>query len=399
MIILFIIGIALSFILLFYNNGYKTANVYLGLFLFFLTFLTFSHYLYIFSNSVNELSILLSVPINSTLYLIGPFAYLYVRSILTYRNDFKKSDLTHFIIFGIIFFGRIPFNFSSWELKEEMAKQFINNSWLELSNSKFNLFLDIKTNYLLKGIHVLFYIIAIWIMIYKAKIRNTSELKGNSQVLIIKRWSIFFTTVLTFSAICLHFIIYFFMSIPERSKFQQQGEILFSLVFLLSMTLILGLISFPQILYGIPIGKFGWLKRNDETIENKNEIKDENNTDKEDGTITKLHEKHLQNIRMKLEDWVKKTGFLREDITLNNLSSEIEIPLYHLTYYFNQVNDEKFIDWRNNLRVDYAINLIKNELGIKKTLEAIGNESGFRSYSAFRQAFKRRTGTVPKEFI
>jgi YesN/AraC family two-component response regulator len=165
------------------------------------------------------------------------------------------------------------------------------------------------------------------------------------------------------------------------------------------MTLILGLISFPQILYGIPIGKFGWLKRNDETIENKNEITDENNTDKEDGTITKLHEKHLQNIRMKLEDWVEKTGFLREDITLNNLSSEIEIPLYHLTYYFNQVNDEKFIDWRNNLRVDYAINLMKNELGIKKTLEAIGNESGFRSYSVFRQAFKRRTGTVPKEFI
>ena len=102
-------------------------------------------------------------------------------------------------IFGIIFFGRIPFNFSSWELKEEMAKQFINNSWLELSNSKFNLFLDVKTNYLLKGIHVLFYIIAIWIMIYKAKIRNTSELKGNTQVLIIKRWSIFYHSVYFFS--------------------------------------------------------------------------------------------------------------------------------------------------------------------------------------------------------
>jgi hypothetical protein len=98
------------------------------------------------------------------------------------------------------------------------------------------------------------------------------------------------------------------------------------------MTLILGLISFPQILYGIPIGNVGWINRNDETIENKNEITDENNTDKEDGTITKLHEKHLQNIRMKLEDWVEKKGFLREDITLNNLSSEIEIPLYHLNY-------------------------------------------------------------------
>jgi AraC-like DNA-binding protein len=391
MIILFSIGITLSFILLFYNGGYKTANVYLGLFLFFLTFLIFSHYLYIFSTSVSELVILLSVPINSTFYVIGPLAYLYVRSILTYKIDFKKSDLIHFIIFGIIFFGRLPFNFSSWELKEEMAIKFINNSWLELSNAKFNLFLNVKTNYLLKGIHVLFYIIAIWIMIYKSKIRNTSELKGNSQLLIMKRWSIFFTTVFTFSAICLQFIIYFFMSIPERAKFQQQGEILFSLIFLFSMTLILGLIFFPQILYGLPIGNDGWIKRKDKIIEH--------NTHNEVGTITMLHEKHLQNIRMKLEYWVKKNGFLSEDITLNTLSSDIEVPLYHLTYYFNQVNDEKFIDWRNNLRVDFAIKRMKNELETKKTLEAIGKESGFRSYSAFRQAFKRRTGTVPKDFI
>jgi AraC-like DNA-binding protein len=134
----------------------------------------------------------------------------------------------------------------------------------------------------------------------------------------------------------------------------------------------------------------------------KNQRKDkiiEHNTHKEPGNITMLHEKHLQNIRIKLEDWVKKNGFLSEDITLNNLSSDIEVPLYHLTYYFNQVNDEKFIDWRNNLRVNFAINLMKNELEIKKTLEAIGKESGFRSYSTFRQAFKRRTGTVPKDFI
>ena len=399
MIILFSIGIALSFILLFYNGGYKTANVYLGLFLFFLTFLTFSHYLFIFSNSVSELVILLSVPIHAIFYVIGPFAYLYVRSILTYKIGFKKSDLIHFIIFGIIFFGRLPFNFSSLELKEEMATKLINNSWLELSNLKHNLLLNVKTNYLLKGIHVLFYIIAIWIMIYKAKIRNTSELKGNSQLLIMKRWSIFFTTVFTFLAICLQFIIYFFRSIPERAKFQQQGDIFFSLILLLSMTLILGLIFFPQILYGLPIGNGGWIKRNDEIIENKNEIKDENNTHNEVGTITMLHEKHLQNIRMKLEDWVEKNGFLSEDITLNTLSSEIKVPLYHLTFYFNHVNDEKFIDWRNNLRVDYAIKRMKNELEIKKTLEAIGKESGFRSYSTFRQAFKRRTGTVPKDFI
>ena len=157
--------------------------------------------------------------------------------------------------------------------------------------------------------------------------------------------------------------------------------------------------SFPQILYGIPVGKAGWIMRKEEDNEYNHEMNDANNFQKENGNISMFHEKHLENIRLKLEDWAKKGRFLSEDVTLNNLSGEIGIPLYHLTYYFNQVNDEKYIDWRNNLRVNYAIDLMKNEQGINKTLETIGNESGFRSYSAFRQAFKRRTGMVPKDFI
>ena len=123
MIILLCTGLTLAFILLFYNKGYKTANIYIRLFLFFLTFLTFSHYHYIFSYSVSEIAVLLSVPINSTFYVIGPLAFLYVRSILIYNKDFKRSDWKHFVPFGIIFLESLPFNFSGWELKIGMAKK------------------------------------------------------------------------------------------------------------------------------------------------------------------------------------------------------------------------------------------------------------------------------------
>jgi AraC-like DNA-binding protein len=399
MIILFGIGTALSFILLFYNRGYKTANIYLGLFLFFLSFLTFSHYLYIFSNSVSELAILLSIPINSSFYIIGPLALLYVRSILTDNMDFKKSDWKHFIPFGIIFLGRLPFNFSSWGVKVEMANKFINKSWLELPDSNFNLLLDIKTNYLLKIIHVMLYIIGIWFMIYKAKFKITTDVNEKSQILIVKRWLIILISLFTFSIICFHFIVFLFVNTPDKSKFHQEGQILFSLIFLSITVLILVLMSFPQILYGIPVGKASWIMRNEDDIEDEVEMKEANNFQKENRNISMFHEKHIENIRLKLEDWVEKGRFLREDVTLNNLSGEIGIPLHHLTYYFNQANDEKYIDWRNNLRVDYAIDLMKKEQGMNKTLETIANESGFRTYSAFRLAFKRRTGMVPKDFI
>lgn len=388
-------GLTLAFILLFYNNGYKTANIYLGLFLFILIFLTFSHYHYFLGNSVSEIAILLSIPINSTLYLIGPLAFLYVRSILTFNIDFKRSDWKHFVPFGIIFLGRLPFNFSGWELKTGMAKKIINNSWSEISYSNVSLLWDIKTDYLLKGIHLMLYIITVWFMIYKSKLNYNSLLKENYQILIIKRWLIFFTTLFTFLVICFQIIIYLLVSTPEESLFKQQAEILFSLIFSGIIALNLGLLLFPQILYGIPTEKAVWIRRNEKKMEDN----EGNNLQKENVTISTFNKKHLENIRLKLEDWVRKSRFLNEDISLNNLSSEIDIPLHHLTYYFNQVNDEKYIDWRNNLRVDHAIALMKNEQVINKTLETIGNESGFRSYSSFRQAFKRRTGMVPKDFI
>jgi AraC-like DNA-binding protein len=195
--------------------------------------------------------------------------------------------------------------------------------------------------------------------------------------------------------ICFQIIIYLLVSTPEESLFKQQAEILFSLIFSGIIALNLGLLLFPQILYGIPTEKAVWIRRNEKKMEDN----EGNNLQKENVTISTFNKKHLENIRLKLEDWVRKSRFLNEDISLNNLSSEIDIPLHHLTYYFNQVNDEKYIDWRNNLRVDHAIALMKNEQVINKTLETIGNESGFRSYSSFRQAFKRRTGMVPKDFI
>jgi hypothetical protein len=65
-----------------------------------------------------------------------------------------------------------------------MANKFIHRSWLELPDSHFNLLLDIKTNYLLKSIHVFLYIIGIWLMIYKAKFKITTDVNEKSQILI-----------------------------------------------------------------------------------------------------------------------------------------------------------------------------------------------------------------------
>ncbi len=69
MLVLNGIGIFLSILLLVNNKGYKSTNVYLGLFLFLSNLITLSLYLHIFSNSKAVLAFVMSIPINPSVLL------------------------------------------------------------------------------------------------------------------------------------------------------------------------------------------------------------------------------------------------------------------------------------------------------------------------------------------
>jgi YesN/AraC family two-component response regulator len=73
----------------------------------------------------------------------------------------------------------------------------------------------------------------------------------------------------------------------------------------------------------------------------------------------------------------ERQPYLQPDFNLSNLSAMIQIPVHHLTYFFREVRNEHFIDYRNRWRVQYAKNLINEGKTSVLTLEAIGLNSGF----------------------
>ena len=73
------LGFFFSALVIFYNNGYRSANIYLGLFLFFFNFIILSHYIYIFIESAEVISFVLLVPINSTAYAVGPLSFIFTK--------------------------------------------------------------------------------------------------------------------------------------------------------------------------------------------------------------------------------------------------------------------------------------------------------------------------------
>ena len=58
-----------------------------------------------------------------------------------------------------------------------------------------------------------------------------------------------------------------------------------------------------------------------------------------------------------------------------------------------------FVSFVNSYRIAEAKKLLLDPNKYNLTIEAIGNESGFKSKSAFNGAFKKITGMTPSAFV
>lgn len=91
-----------------------------------------------------------------------------------------------------------------------------------------------------------------------------------------------------------------------------------------------------------------------------------------------------------------KAVFKNSDIKLKDLSDEMGISPHRLSQFLNDNMGKSFAQYVNELRTEEAKKLIqKND---RFTLEAIGQEAGFRSRSTFYATFKKVTGKTPAQF-
>ena len=383
------LGVFFSALVIFYNNGYRSANLYLGLFLFFFNFIILSHYIYIFSESAEVISLVLLVPINATAYAVGPLAFLYVRSILRDNATLSKFDRFHFIFFAIFFSGRLLNNLSDWDSQYQVIDEILNNSWKNFSHFKINQFLPMRINYILKAVHLSLYIVLVWLLLVKKNFKKSSLDNGINQTKIVKSWLYFFAIIITLLVFLLATVGFLFFTLEDKISFQHEGKLIFSSIFIGLLILILGLILFPQILYGIPTD-------NPISEENGNVSNGFADNSKESFSFS---EDYMNKIRLLLENWTNQKKILEADTNVHSLAKDINLPVHHIRFFLDKINNERYIDWRNRLRIEYAIDIINNQEETDKTLESLGKACGFRSYSSFMQNFKQWTGKLPYEYI
>jgi AraC-like DNA-binding protein len=95
----------------------------------------------------------------------------------------------------------------------------------------------------------------------------------------------------------------------------------------------------------------------------------------------------------------EKQPFRQKEFNTFTIGRDLQVPQHHIAYLFKYILKKSFVDYRNEYRVNYVIDLIKKGRHNHFTLETIGQDAGFNSKSTFFFDFKKITGKTPMQFL
>lgn len=102
---------------------------------------------------------------------------------------------------------------------------------------------------------------------------------------------------------------------------------------------------------------------------------------------------------LKLKHYMtEEKPFLNPSLTIQDVSNGIKIPVRDLSLLINHKLEQHFYDFINGYRIEYALDILKDVTKSKVTILEILYEVGFNSKSSFNTAFKKHTGNTPTHY-
>jgi AraC-like DNA-binding protein len=378
-----ILGFIVSLLLLINIKESNRVNLFLFVFFLINNLYSLAHYVTIYSGSKTMVAILL-VNFTPLFLLAGPILYFYVRGVL--RDDFRfsKFDWMHFIPAFILLINILPHLFSSYEYKLSFADRVLMNP-AEILKSN-NLFIPSGFNYLVRPfIGLLYVIICSRLFFLKFKYEKPED----KQSKLIYRWLslLIFNTLLVYVS----FTVFTLLSFQTLDyKIAQVKGYFFLSISLIGLVLFnLTLLFFPNILYGLPQLDF-FLSNN---------LKQIDSVPKKVVKSFEISEEKLELLHNKIETYCLTMPYLDPDFSLSVMSANTDIPVHHLSYYFNEHLSINFNTWKNDHKINFVIELIYKGNYELLTLDALAKQAGFGSRTTFFNAFKQKTGLTPSEFL
>lgn len=306
---------------------------------------------------------------NTLAFLQIPVFYLYVSSVCYSDFKLKPQYILHLLPFLMANVVLLP-RFYTVDLASKMNFIINRQSMIEL-----------QFNHILFHIQIVIYLIAVFMLLRKAKRLYLENYAGTS--ISSYNWLFQFTVVLTllYLIVMLKNILKF-SDYPYVSESIKIGILVFQLF--ISCWYLLKALNNPGLFRNID----SKLKLVSDII---SEEKDSNQT-----AVTK--QEYNRDLLMLKEHMAEKKPFLNPSLTIQDISDDIGIPVRELSVLINHQLGKHFYDFVNTYRIENAMDILKDQTKNKVTILEILYEVGFNSKSSFNTAFKKHTGNTPTAY-
>ncbi|MHA8065302.1 helix-turn-helix domain-containing protein [Aquirufa sp. ROCK2-A2] len=384
-----VFGIFTSFILLYYLSSLNRSNIFLALF-FLCCNLVVLVYFGLHYSKLEFWEGICFVHFLPLSFLLGPLLFLYIKHTVSSKKNFQIIDSIHLLPALFVAIACLPFTTLPLDVKTKMAHEIVNIT----EDYRLNFYwVTFEQLLYARSLHVIIYAIIslIYFFVNKRILLNQFGILPNNHV-IIQRWffTLIFLQVLIASTSLGHMITLYFEPFPilgissielfsEEHFFRICGGGFFIQNFFLFL--------FPKILYG----NISYTLTNDE----------ETTFQKIKSSFAKQIKNNFESEKLGpiIDAYLIDEPFIKKEFTLSQMSFDLKIPERALSNYFNKELNKTFGEWKNDLRINYACQLIDKGAAKKITIEAISSEVGFVSRSKFIDAFKSRKGVTPSAYI
>lgn len=311
-------------------------------------------------------------------YAVPACLYLYIKGFINDRASLRRIEWLHFIPVILAIIHVLPWHLSPQIQWDAIAKQIAENRQF-LMLQRTGLF---PTYYCYTGMTLLImgYLFASWYVVLTSQIIREKEWNTG------KVWILFILITATFFRLLNLLLLIFDL------HWSQGGHLLFAVVnSLVLLLVIIFVLHHPRLLYGYLLVGPNWKMRIAEPMpsERKEALSPKNNLLPDQLSAYAESMKELMGT---------EKPFLQPDFQIIHLAQKLNIPVHHCSFVINNEIGKNFRDWINAYRIDDFIKQYPL-MSDKMTIEAIANQSGFKSVATFYNAFKKETGLMPTAYF
>ncbi|NCB83588.1 MAG: AraC family transcriptional regulator [Bacteroidia bacterium] len=341
---------------------------------------------------------ILFIHFNPLYYLAPALFYFSVRASLTDSMHLSKRDLLHLIPFLVILVAAIPYYFTGFSYKLELASGLMGNYDAYLDYGKLVVFNE-HFNQFVRPVIFLGYMVASVVQAHRFLPKYRS---AYGPVLKQYRFQLrsIYLAIVVFS---IHAIVQLIVSIDylfEPVLIQGLDHISFLLHVsgIMYLCIPFYIITQPRFLYGMPQLDNSLHTANDDSHRltdgngHHSDKQPKENHFSENENLIRLSEQIMAYLHA-------EKPYLNEKFSVLDICERLSVPRHHVQYCFNIIMNKSFSEMKNELRIQHAMELMKINSKNNLSIEGIGRQSGFASNSSFYTSFKEETGLTPSKWM